>query len=489
MFDVEGAKKAGYTDAEIADHLATQNKFDAAAARKSGYSDAEIIGHLSKAQAKPDTTASNVAAVIPGASTADAGAALASGAVAAPIAGLSGLGTAIAKAFGITDADPADVIHKVQAALTYEPKTEGGKNAVKAIGYIPSKIAEGADWAGGKVQQGATALGASPEVAGAAGAATNAGLQVFGPMAAAKGVTAAGDAAGTALRGGAERLMQSALKPNQSELLSGKGKAAVNTLLDEGVNVSAGGVAKLQSKISGINDKIATAIQESPAVVNKQVVGSRLQGALEKFKTQVTPTSDLAAIQKAWDEFLNHPMLDKVTPAKTVQSSVLDASGKPFTTEIPASGSNNIPVQLAQDIKQGTYRSLGDKAYGELKGADIEAQKTLARGLKEEIAKAVPEISPLNAQESKLLNALNPTERRVLMSANHNPAGLGWLTTDPVKFAGWMADRSNLFKSIVARMLNQTSELVPAAASVAEPSAKAAAIMAESEKQRRQREK
>ena len=45
-FDIEGAKKAGYSDAEIADHLAQQSGFDSAGARKAGYSDAEIIQHV-----------------------------------------------------------------------------------------------------------------------------------------------------------------------------------------------------------------------------------------------------------------------------------------------------------------------------------------------------------------------------------------------------------------------------------------------------------
>lgn len=49
-FDIEGAKAAGYSDAEIADHLAQTSKFDAASARKSGYSDTEIIQHLSPPQ-------------------------------------------------------------------------------------------------------------------------------------------------------------------------------------------------------------------------------------------------------------------------------------------------------------------------------------------------------------------------------------------------------------------------------------------------------
>ena len=46
-FDVEGARRAGYTDAEIADFLAGEDAFDTAAARAAGYTDAEIIGHLS----------------------------------------------------------------------------------------------------------------------------------------------------------------------------------------------------------------------------------------------------------------------------------------------------------------------------------------------------------------------------------------------------------------------------------------------------------
>lgn len=45
-FDIAAAKKAGYSDAEIADHLAQTSKFDTAAARKAGYTDAEIVQHL-----------------------------------------------------------------------------------------------------------------------------------------------------------------------------------------------------------------------------------------------------------------------------------------------------------------------------------------------------------------------------------------------------------------------------------------------------------
>jgi hypothetical protein len=57
-FDIEGAKKAGYNDAEIADHLAKQSNFDFAGAKKAGYNDAEILQHLASAPAAtPETRA------------------------------------------------------------------------------------------------------------------------------------------------------------------------------------------------------------------------------------------------------------------------------------------------------------------------------------------------------------------------------------------------------------------------------------------------
>jgi hypothetical protein len=286
---------------------------------------------------------------------------------------------------------------------------------------------------GGRVTDAAAKVGMSPKVAAGAGYAANVGLQTL-PMLlggeVAKGASLAFQAEG-------KRMMQSALKPTLETLRTGKAGKAIDTMLEEGINVTPGGVDKLQDKISGLNQQIKQLIQNSPATVDKSKVANTLQDALTKFEKQVTPQSDVAAIQKAWDEFLNHPLLV---------------------------GKQDIPVNLAQELKQGTYRSLGDKSYGELKGADIEAQKTLARGLKEEIAKAVPQVQPLNAEESKLLNALNVAERRVLMDANKNPAGLGWLTTNPAKFVGFMADRSPLFKSLIARMLYSGSEQIPATA-------------------------
>ena len=52
-FDVIGAKKAGYTDEEIAQHLASQSNFDFSGAVSAGYKPEEIIKHLNATGATP----------------------------------------------------------------------------------------------------------------------------------------------------------------------------------------------------------------------------------------------------------------------------------------------------------------------------------------------------------------------------------------------------------------------------------------------------
>jgi hypothetical protein len=207
----------------------------------------------------------------------------------------------------------------------------------------------------------------------------------------------------------------------------------------------------MQKRIAELGDEITEAIKDSPAVINKNDVAARLNSALDKFRSQVTPKADLKTIEDAWSEFLSHP----------------DLAGK-----------INIPVQLAQSLKQGTYRVLGDKPYGEVSGASNEAQKQLARGLKEEISKAVPGVAERNEILSALINAKDIAQRRVMMSGNNNLAGLALLANDVKAGLGFMADKSDLVKALLARLVNKSAERVPQAVG----SGAGAAVMAQTGK-------
>lgn len=353
---------------------------------------------------------------------------MASGAVASPLAGIAGLATAGAQAVGldkvpligslVPQESPADVVRGVQSRFTYQPTTQGGRDALSVIGAPFEMLEKVTDEAGGRVSD----LTGSP----GAGALTKAGLSIIPAMLAARG--AKPNAMPTPMplmRKGAEALMRSSLKPNAKEVKLGNADKAVATMLDEGVNVSEGGMNKLSGKIDTINDSIRNTIANSSAVVNKADIADAIPDVARRFSKQATPQADLAAIKQVADDFANHPLI----PGQT------------------------LPVQLAQEIKQGTYRELKGK-YGEVGSAATEAQKALARRAKDAVAGAEPSVGPLNAQESALLNARNILENRLAVEGNKNPMGLGPLAASGARTAAFMADRSALLKSLIARAMN-----------------------------------
>lgn len=276
---------------------------------------------------------------------------------------------------------------------------------------------------GGGVQGGAAAGLVDPEYA-----KTGAGIGMVAPGAIAA-AGKAGDLTSRGLDAVSRKLMNSALKPTIEMHRKGEAARAVQTMLDEGLNATKGGVEKLNVLVDDINAAIKRAIGGSQATVDKGRVLDKLDDTRAAFMKDVSPASALNQIDDVAHGFRNHPV----------------AQG------------NNIPVQLAQDLKTGTYRTL-KKSYGEMKGAETEARKALARGLKDEIAAAVPEVAGLNAKEAALLNALKVAERRALMDANKNPVGLGPLAPNTGMLLAFLADRSAALKSLAARGAYQTSK-------------------------------
>lgn len=287
--------------------------------------------------------------------------------------------------------------------------------------FIPAKamqiggemLEKGAYEAGGMV----TDATKSPELGAAANFLTQAAPALIG------GGT--GRAVEPAMRGTARFLMQSALKPSAKDMATGRAAKAVDTMLSEGANVSEAGVAKLQGQVDVLRKQIDEALamaNEYGPTVDRGAVAARIQDAVKKFEKQVNPTADLKAIEAAGTEFIGSQ------PAQ-------------------------IGARQAQELKQGTYNVLRGK-YGEQGSAAVEAQKALARGLKEEIERVAPEVRTLNARESELINALVIADRRAMMEGNKNPAGLGFLANNPAAAGAFLGDRSAAFKSAVARLIN-----------------------------------
>lgn len=242
--------------------------------------------------------------------------------------------------------------------------------------------------------------------------------------------------------------MQSALKPKEAQLISKGGRpsqasTAIETLLQEGLPVTQETVDELSKRIGTLNEEIANKIATSTGTVKKTDVLKTL-GELQKQRMlQVNPEADVEAIKKAGQEFMKY------------NKPLIEATGQ------------TIPVQQAQALKQGTYSSLAAK-YGKEATAADEAQKALARGLKEEIAKEVPNISNLNKIESKLIDTLDITEQRVIKSLNKDKFGLTLLTQNPMETAIMLADRSPGFKSLAAIYMEKASKAIKPSATTLE---------------------
>jgi hypothetical protein len=230
---------------------------------------------------------------------------------------------------------------------------------------------------------------ASGKIAAGLGTSTGMGLSAAAP-------DAIGDAVTRFPVGSIpDRLYRSALKPSTT-LSAADAASMVKTGLEDAIPVSVAGSQKIASLIDDLNSQIKAQVASKPgATVNAFDVASRLNDTANKFRAQVNPTADLAAIRDSGAEFLS-------------------------------TNSTDIPVEGAQELKQGTYKQLNQRAYGELGTATTEAQKALARGLKEELQAQFPEIQGLNSHESQLIGLDEALEKRVSQLANKNliPGGV-----------------------------------------------------------------
>lgn len=167
-FDVEGARKAGYSDAEIAAFLAKSSNYDLKAAKSAGYSDGDVIAHLAgtkrpAANAIPGVVNPTTGAEVPKPAPAaparaptvgqrieggiEAGLTAVTGATGGTLGMLGGTLKGLADAilsgkFGTAEA--ADLVERTAAAgaqaLTYEPRTQQGQEQAAALGEALQQV-------------------------------------------------------------------------------------------------------------------------------------------------------------------------------------------------------------------------------------------------------------------------------------------------------------------------------------------------------------
>lgn len=197
-----------------------------------------------------------------------------------------------------------------------------------------------------------------------------------------------------------------------------------------GVNPTEAGVQRLDQLVNASQEEIRQAVKSSTAGIDPYKVAARTNATRARLLKQVNPQSDLATIDNVERSFVNHP---------TVTSG-----------GAPIGPPRMLSALEAQDLKTGTYKQLRGK-YGELGSADVEGQKDLARGLKEELESAVPGIRDMNQNQAALVAALDAAGRRSALSGNADPIGFAWAANHSGSFLAALIDRSPIVKSMIAR--------------------------------------
>jgi hypothetical protein len=139
--------------------------------------------------------------------------------------------------------------------------------------------------------------------------------------------------------------------------------------------MSTAGAQKISDALGAIRQdvrsEVTTAAQRG-ATIDPGAVRVRLADTRQKFGQQVNPDSDLRTIDKVGDNF-------------------------------SANNPGPIPADQAQSMKVGSNALNGAK-YGKVSTAQVEAEKALTRGIKEELETQLPELKGLNAAQAKLMN-------------------------------------------------------------------------------------
>jgi hypothetical protein len=151
--------------------------------------------------------------------------------------------------------------------------------------------------------------------------------------------------------------------------------------------------------------------------------------ALERSANkQALPASDVAAVRNAMAELLDGPMgKDVVKMIPMPHPTLIDPSGKPFQVLTPHTSRAlrpDVPAVEAMTSARTSSKFQTRKQWGEQKGIDTEAAKTVERGQRDAVKAAIPEARPLLKKESQAIQSRDVLDRMAFRQGNREAVSL-----------------------------------------------------------------
>lgn len=301
-----------------------------------------------------------------------------------------------------------------------------GTRQVPVTGPIDRAIYEG----GGMVTDALTNAGLPPEVAAAGGYATNVLGQAASTIVGGKG----GQAVEPAAKATGRYFMKNALAPGKVANASGAADAATEAMLKEGISVSKGGREAAQFKIDSIKNTLDDLTSKANGSVH---ILDALKPARDKIK-------ELSSAKGGLD------YEEKIAKIQDEVAKLLD--NPDFRSRL------RVPVSVANDMKRSIYQEVEDTAYktGVKSGTEKAAKQEIARGLKEQVEKFVPEAKGLNREMGDMIEARKLIDARLGRQASSpsvSPFSLLMAMKHPGVGLAYALERNPQVSSALARAL------------------------------------
>ena len=346
-FDVEAARKEGYSDKEIADYLGGQRKFDVTGAIKEGYSPSEIIDHLNPKEAGDESNfARGFASYLPQTKSV-------LGAAEAMV------GQGIKKTFGEGPVSNYLVEHGLQ---NYKEAEEAQKKTAKSTDNFTDAYKKGigsvvTEWLPYQVGAGAANLLESAAVATAGAVAGSAMAPGAGTAVGATMGLVEKTLVKKGIKEAAEKLFEETAKKEGKEAAA---KAVTKFTAEQGAKTltkeESQAFAKAGAKKYGQNAALAgQAITHGVG----EVGGRALENAENVEDIDMSKVGVASAVHATADYIANKIGLDALTKASpSTKNFLLDVAKGMFIT-----GSKETPPELLQTAAEryGAGLPLGDK--------------------------------------------------------------------------------------------------------------------------------
>lgn len=199
-----------------------------------------------------------------------------------------------------------------------------------------------------------------------------------------------GQAVGPALVKGGQAVYRGYLKPSLSIRNLPKADQIVKTAIEESLPVTKAGAAQANVVIGELRAEADRILSQTTGDVDIHAVADKLrQWAQRTYSRPGRAPADLEAAMGVADRIDSHPSMAVKPPMAPID-------------KVSAPAAN----QIKRDMQSGA-----SAAYGVKSGAEKSAEKQGARMLREGVESVAPDVAPVNARESKLIDVARELAR------------------------------------------------------------------------------